>query len=109
MPLAPIAERSFALPPVTSECAFNAKIQSAAQFAFPGRWRRPAPRTSRSIVLDQQKILYDAGKSIDAVYFPTGAIVSLVIGLSTGEMVEAAMVGRDGVVGARRRLTARSH
>jgi hypothetical protein len=32
--------------------------------------------------------------------FPTGAIVSLVIGLSTGEMIEAAMVGRDGVVGA---------
>ena len=46
------------------------------------------------------KVLFDAGEPIDAVYFPTGAIVSLVVGLSTGEMIEAAMVGRDGVVGA---------
>ena len=34
------------------------------------------------------------------VYFPTSGVVSLVIALSTGEMVEGAMVGRDGVVGA---------
>jgi CRP-like cAMP-binding protein len=34
------------------------------------------------------------------VYFPTTAIVSLVVSLSTGETVEAAMVGKDGVVGA---------
>jgi len=54
----------------------------------------------KPIYLDQQKLLFDAGEPIDAVYFPTGAIVSLVVGLSTGEMVEAAMVGRDGVVGA---------
>src|SRR5882757_4080703 len=54
----------------------------------------------KPVFLDQQKILFDAGQPIDAVYFPTGAIVSLVVGLSTGEMIEAAMVGRDGVVGA---------
>ena len=54
----------------------------------------------KAVFLDQQRILYDAGQPIDAVYFPTGAIISLVVGLSTGEMVEAAMVGRDGVVGA---------
>jgi hypothetical protein len=34
------------------------------------------------------------------VYFPYDAIVSLVVTLSTGEMIEAAMVGRDGVIGA---------
>ena len=32
--------------------------------------------------------------------FPTGAIVSLVVGLSSGELIEAAMVGKDGVLGA---------
>jgi hypothetical protein len=32
--------------------------------------------------------------------FPTSAVISLVVGLSTGEVVEAAMVGREGVVGA---------
>src|SRR5204863_1569376 len=30
----------------------------------------------------------------------TGAIISLVVTLSTGEMIEAAMVGKDGIVGA---------
>jgi hypothetical protein len=45
------------------------------------------------------KILFDSGDIIDAVYFPTSAVVSLVVGLSTGETVEGAMVGKGGVVG----------
>jgi CRP-like cAMP-binding protein len=53
----------------------------------------------RPVFLDQQKILFDAGEAIDAVYFPIDAIVSLVVLLSTGEMIEAAMVGKDGAVG----------
>jgi CRP-like cAMP-binding protein len=40
------------------------------------------------------------------VYFPTTAVISLVVSLSTGEMIEAAMVGRDGVVGASAALEA---
>jgi hypothetical protein len=41
-----------------------------------------------------------AGDKVTDIYFPTGAIVSLVAGLSSGEIIEAAMVGKDGVVGA---------
>ena len=54
----------------------------------------------KSVHLAQQKVLFEAGDPIGAVYFPTSAIISLVVALSTGEMIEAAMVGRDGVVGA---------
>lgn len=54
----------------------------------------------RPVELKQQTVLYDVGDKIAAVYFPWDAVVSMVVGLSTGEMVEAAMVGRDGVVGA---------
>src|SRR4051812_14855428 len=54
----------------------------------------------RPIRLEHQNILHEAGDSIRQVYFPTTAIVSLVVSLSTGETVEAAMVGKDGVVGA---------
>ena len=54
----------------------------------------------RPVHLAQQKILYETGDAMIDAYFPTSAIVSLVVGLSTGEMVEVAMVGRDGVVGA---------
>jgi CRP-like cAMP-binding protein len=51
--------------------------------------------------------LFEAGDPIRNAYFPEGAIISLVVGLSTGEMVEAAMVGRDGVVGASSALDGR--
>jgi hypothetical protein len=54
----------------------------------------------KPIELKQQTILCETGDMVDAVYFPTTAVVSLVVALSTGEMIEAAMVGRDGVLGA---------
>jgi CRP-like cAMP-binding protein len=57
--------------------------------------------------LEHRKILFETGNPVDAVYFPTTAIISLVVGLSSGEMVEAAMVGRDGVVGASSALDGR--
>jgi hypothetical protein len=63
----------------------------------------------KSIDLEHKRILYEAGATVDQVYFPTGAVVSLVIGLSTGEMIEAAMVGRDGVVGALKGASLQSH
>jgi CRP-like cAMP-binding protein len=49
---------------------------------------------------DQHHVLFEADEEIHHVHFPSGAVVSLVITLSTGEMIEAAMVGTDGVVGA---------
>jgi CRP-like cAMP-binding protein len=54
----------------------------------------------KSIDLSQQTVLYEAGATVDTVYFPTTAVISLVVSLSTGELIEAAMVGRDGVAGA---------
>jgi len=44
-------------------------------------------------------VSYDVGDTISTVYFPTTAVISLVVTLATGEMTEAAMVGRDGAVG----------
>jgi CRP-like cAMP-binding protein len=49
--------------------------------------------------LQQKTVLYETGDTISAVYFPTSAVISLVSTLMTGEMTEAAMVGRDGAVG----------
>ena len=44
-------------------------------------------------------MLYEVGDSINAVYFPISAVVSLVVTLASGEMTESAMVGKDGAVG----------
>jgi CRP-like cAMP-binding protein len=49
--------------------------------------------------LQQKTVLFEAGDNISAVYFPTSAVVSLVVTLATGETTEAAMVGKDGAVG----------
>jgi CRP-like cAMP-binding protein len=54
----------------------------------------------RPLEFQQHRILFEAGQSVSAVYFPYDAIISLVVTLSTGELIEAAMVGRDGVIGA---------
>jgi CRP-like cAMP-binding protein len=50
---------------------------------------------------------FEAAESVSAVYFPYDAIISLVVTLSTGEVIEAAMVGRDGVIGASAALDGR--
>ena len=55
----------------------------------------------------QRSVLFEADQEIKHVYFPTGGVVSLVATLGSGEMVEAAMVGADGVVGASAALDGR--
>jgi len=54
----------------------------------------------RPVSLAHRRVLYDTGDPVQLVYFPTTSVISLVVDLSTGELVEAAMVGRDGVIGA---------
>jgi CRP-like cAMP-binding protein len=44
-------------------------------------------------------MLFEAGDAIDQVYFPHKGIVSIVAELTTGEMIETAMIGSEGVVG----------
>ena len=48
----------------------------------------------------QGAVLTENGSPVTEVYFPYSGIVSLVVELKEGTMVEAAMVGRDGVVNA---------
>jgi CRP-like cAMP-binding protein len=48
----------------------------------------------------QHHVLFEADDDIRHVYFPTSAVVSLVVTLSSGEMIDVAMIGHDGVVGA---------
>jgi CRP-like cAMP-binding protein len=46
------------------------------------------------------EILGEVGASVREAFFPLSGIISLVVELSVGQMVETAMVGRDGVVNA---------
>jgi CRP-like cAMP-binding protein len=50
--------------------------------------------------LKQEAVLFEAGDKIDRVYFPHSGIISLVVELAGGEAIEAAMIGRDSMLGA---------
>ena len=47
------------------------------------------------------QVLAESGDTISLVFFPTTCVISLVVALSSGELIETAMVGRDGVVDRR--------
>jgi CRP-like cAMP-binding protein len=53
----------------------------------------------RDVKLIHSTVLFDAGGEIDRIYFPHCGVVSLVVSLAGGDMIEAGMIGRDGVVG----------
>src|SRR5260370_18411747 len=53
----------------------------------------------RSIELPQEMIMFESGAAYNRVSFPHGVGVQLVVDLASGEMFEAAMIGREGVVG----------
>lgn len=48
--------------------------------------------------MPQHKVLCEAGGKIESIYFPTNAVISIVVALSDGQMIETAMIGRDGVL-----------
>jgi CRP-like cAMP-binding protein len=46
--------------------------------------------------LSHAAVLAEAGSQTERVYFPHSGVISLVVELSAGDMIETAMVGRDG-------------
>ncbi len=54
----------------------------------------------KPITLAKEAVLFATGERVKEVYFPHSGIISLVIDLASGEMIEAAMIGRDSMVGA---------
>ena len=45
-------------------------------------------------------VLLAAGDTVNRVFFPHSGVISLVVGLHGGDLIETAMIGRDGVAGA---------
>jgi CRP-like cAMP-binding protein len=54
----------------------------------------------KSLALPQGTFIYKAEESIERVYFPHTGVISLIVGLASGQFVEAGMLGRNGVIGA---------
>src|SRR5689334_7435477 len=57
-------------------------------------------RYFRTIELRQGQVLAEPGDDIRTIYFPASGIVSFMVELIDGSVVQTSMVGRDGVIGA---------
>ena len=53
----------------------------------------------KPVELVHETVLFEAGDEIDRVFFPETGAISLVVGLASGEVIEAAMIGRDSMLG----------
>lgn len=53
----------------------------------------------RDVKLVHSAVLFDPGGVIERLYFPYSGVITLVVVLASGDMIEAGMIGRDGVVG----------
>jgi CRP-like cAMP-binding protein len=54
----------------------------------------------KKVAMARGHVLYPAGASIEHVYFPVSGMVSILAVMRTGEQIETAIIGREGVVGA---------
>lgn len=52
-----------------------------------------------TVEMVRESVLAEAGAALRYVYFPHGGSVSITVGLSEGQMIAVAMLGRDSVVG----------
>ena len=55
-------------------------------------------RQLQPVALKFGDVIAETGNPVTRVYFPHSGVVSLVVEMEVGSMIETAMVGRDGVV-----------
>jgi len=76
-----------------------ASVKNELLSALPrGAYLRLLPHLE-SVTLPLGAGLYNSGESIEHVYFPEDALISLVTHMRDGATVEVGLIGRDGMVG----------
>ena len=68
--------------------------------ALPQNIFAAVERNLKQVDLRFRDVLAESVQPVDRVYFPTAGVVSLVVEMKVGDMIETAMVGRDGVANA---------
>ena len=67
--------------------------------ALPSDERQQLFGLVRNVTLPVKTVLFEPGAPIDALYFPTNGVISLVTPLHDGAIVEVATIGNEGIVG----------
>ena len=60
---------------------------------------KPVRKHLETVEMPLGEVVYESGRTLDHVYFPTTSIVSLLYVLENGASAEIAVVGNEGVVG----------
>ncbi|MDQ3973109.1 MAG: Crp/Fnr family transcriptional regulator [Actinomycetota bacterium] len=81
-------------PPALYELARNRLLA-----ALPQAEARRLASICESVDLQSKAVLYEAGETVEDVYFSTGAVVSLVHVAADGSVVEVATIGNEGMAG----------
>src|SRR5688572_11640410 len=68
--------------------------------SFPATSFAEIKRLICPVSLRRGDVLAETGTPVEYVYFPYSGIISLVVEMGDGDMIETAMTGRDGVWGA---------
>jgi CRP-like cAMP-binding protein len=94
--------RDCALPPLATESAVPFSTNSPNHFLLS---LSPSDRDLifphlKKVTVPHETVIFKTDDTIGRVYFPHSGIISLIVGVSTGQFVEAGMLGRNGVIGA---------
>jgi len=54
----------------------------------------------KTVELKHEAVLFGTGDPVDRVYLPHSGVISLLVNLPSGEMIETGMIGRDSIVGS---------
>src|SRR3954447_4214748 len=66
---------------------------------LPEAMRQKLRPLLRPVELELDQVLYEMGGPIDSAYFPAGAVLSALVVMQDGNLIEVATVGHEGVVG----------
>jgi len=75
-----------------------AQSQNRILNALPQNIFSALERHVRNADLPFGMVVAEPGQPVDRVYFPITGVISLVVDMKVGDMIETAMIGRDGVV-----------
>ncbi|MFZ0130833.1 MAG: Crp/Fnr family transcriptional regulator [Candidatus Dormiibacterota bacterium] len=86
---------------MSHDAAGNATSSSENRIltALPEPERQELFGLVRNVSLPVRTVLFEPGAPIEALYFPTDGVVSLVTPLHDGAIVEVATIGNEGIVG----------
>ncbi len=86
-------------PPALARSAMPNPKENHLLAALPAAEYRRLRRHLTTVDMDLGQVVYESGRPLDFVYFPTTCIVSLLYVLESGASAEIAVVGNEGVVG----------